>query len=52
VARGGLGDRVIVVRVREPGTSTRKSRETSAQLRTEPIQVISTELIDRDENDQ
>ena len=52
MARRGFGDGVIVVRVREPGTPARKSRETAAQLRAEPVQVIPAELVDRYENDQ
>ena len=49
--RRGLGDRVIVVRVLEPGAAASESRETAPQLWAESVQIVIAELIDRDEDD-
>jgi hypothetical protein len=52
VSRRGLSDRVIVVRVGEPGASPRQPREAALELRPEPIQVVPAKLIDSDQNYQ
>jgi hypothetical protein len=43
---------MIVVRVGEPGASTRQPREAALELRAEAIQVVPAKLIDRDQNYQ
>jgi hypothetical protein len=43
---------MIVVRVGEPGTSARQSREAALELRPESIHVVPAKLIDRDQNYQ
>ena len=47
-----FGDRVIVVGVGEPGTATRQPRETIAELRPEAVQVVASELVYGNENDE
>ena len=50
VSGRGLRDRMVVVRVCEPGASTRQPREASLELRPKPIHVVPAKLIDRDQN--
>jgi hypothetical protein len=43
---------VIVVSIREPGAAAREARETATQLWGEPVDVVRSKLIDRNENDE
>ena len=52
MARRRLCNRVIVVGAREPGATTRQSRETTMQLRPEPVEVIVPKLVNGDQNDE
>ncbi len=43
---------MIVVGVGEPGATTRESRETTEELRPEPVQIVAAELVDGDQDDE
>ena len=49
---GGLGERVIVVGVAEPCAPAREPRQTARELLPEPIQIVASELIDRDQDNE
>jgi hypothetical protein len=52
VARRRLGDRVIVVRVGEPGPGTNQSGEATTELGAKAVQVVAAQLVYRDEDDE
>jgi hypothetical protein len=52
MTRRRLGDRVVLPRVREERGLRTDTRQSSGQLRSESIEVVATELIDGDQDDQ
>jgi hypothetical protein len=43
---------VIVMGVAEPGAATREPRQATVELRTEAIQIIAPQLVDRDQDNE
>jgi hypothetical protein len=52
MSRRSFSNCVIVVGVREPGATACQPRETTVQLRREPVEVIVSKLVDRDQDDE
>ena len=52
MSRRRFRDCVIVMGVRKPGSTTREPCETTVELRPEPVEVIASKLVNRDENDE
>ena len=46
----GLGDGVVVVRVREDGPAADQAGDAAGELGSEPVQVVAPELVDRHEH--
>ena len=47
-----LGDRVIVMGVREPRAPPHQAPEPASQLRTEALEIVAAKLVDGDQHDQ
>ena len=52
MSRRSFSNCVIVVRVREPCATARQPRETTVQLRREPVEVIVSKLVNGDQDDE
>ena len=52
VTRGGFGNRVVVIRLREVCARDLEPMQATMQLRTPALEVVTTHLVDRDEHDE